>query len=87
MTHRFTSTVSQLYVNSGHCYISLKGIADPPKDGLFDLPKSHTNYNALYALALTAAVQGYQLQLRTFGEVEAVPDTEYPRVSYLVVEW
>ena len=76
-----------MYVNDGHCYIGLKGIADPPKDGLFDLRKSHANYNSLYALVLTAAVQGYQLEIRTIGEVEAAPADQYPGVSYLVVRW
>jgi hypothetical protein len=84
MVHRVNGTVSQLYVDDGHCYISLKGVADPPKDGLFELRQSHPNYNALYSLALTAAVHGYTLSIRTIGEIG--PEA-YPGVSYLIIDW
>jgi hypothetical protein len=86
MVHRVDAKVAQLYVDEGHCYITLKGIPNPPKDSLFDLPKSHTNYNALYSLALAAAVNGYTLGIRTREEIEAHPDA-YPQVVYLVVDW
>ena len=86
MVHRVDAKVAQLYVDNGHCYITLQGIPNPPKDGLFNLPQSHANYNALYSLALAAAVNGYTLGIRTVGEIEAHPD-EYPEVTYLVVDW
>jgi len=86
VVHRVDGTVAQLYVDNGHCYITLKGIANPPKDGLFELRQSHPNYNALYSLALVAAVNGYKLGIRTIGEIEANPNN-YPGVEYLVVDW
>jgi hypothetical protein len=84
MVHRMSGTVSQLYVDDGHCYISLKGVAEPPKDGLFELRQSHPNYNALYSLVLAAAIHGYNVEIRTIGEIGA---EESPGVNYLVVKW
>jgi hypothetical protein len=85
MTHRADGKVDRLYVDEGHCYIRLKGVAIT-KDSLFELRQSHQNYNALYALALAAAVNGYTLEIRTIGEIEDAGDN-YPGVLYLVVDW
>jgi hypothetical protein len=86
MTHRFQGLVDRLYVDESHCFIRLKGVS-ASKDDLFDLRQSHTNYNALYSLALAAAVNSSILEIRTIGEVENVTPDAYPGVSYLVVDW
>ena len=94
MSHRFQGRVNRLYVQGGdgnspeegHCYIRLAGVS-VGNDDLFDLRQSHINYNALFSLALSAAVNRDVLQVRTIGEVESVPTGKYPDVSYLVIDW
>jgi hypothetical protein len=82
--------VSRLYVtrseeNEGITYVRLDiPEADAPKKGYFQLNQRHPNYNALYSLALTAATNGYELNIRT--EKEITPD-EYAIVWYMTVDW
>jgi hypothetical protein len=84
MAHRVAGKVDRLYVEAGSCFIRLKGIADLPLDGLFELHQSHQNYNALYSLALASAINGYTLQIRTAGEIDP---SHYAPVRYMVVDW
>ena len=85
MANRATGAVTRLYVTEGRTYIRLQiPQAEQPKDGYFELMKSHDNYDALYSLALSAAVKGVPLQVRTAGEITP---TDYPNVQYLVVDW
>jgi hypothetical protein len=87
MTHRFTGKVDRLYVDDGHCYIKLNGV-DLTKDSYFELRQGHNNYNALYSLALSAAMNGHALQIRTIGEIESIDKAvAYPGVQYLVVDF
>ena len=82
--------VTRLYVtrsssNQGITFIRL-GIptSDQPKDGYFQLNQSHANYNALYSLALSAAINGYKLRIRTESDITP---TEYATVRYMTVDW
>jgi hypothetical protein len=86
MVHRFSGKVRRLFVDREQCFIQLSGI-DVSKDSYFQLTANHPNYNAMYSLALSAAINSYVLQVRTAGEVEAVPKDQYPHVRYLVVDW
>lgn len=58
--------------------------AEQPKDSYFKLFQRHPNYNALYALALTAATNGYELRVRTDDPI--TPDT-FAVVRYMTVDW
>jgi hypothetical protein len=63
--------VSRMFPREELTYISLEGL-DPgvtPKDGYFLLRKNHPNYNALYSLALVAAVNRYPT-IEVFVETE-----------------
>ena len=82
--------VRRLYVtrsteNEGITFIRLDiPEAEQPKKGYFQLNQRHPNYNALYSLALTAATNGYELNVRT--EDEITPN-EYAVVWYMTVDW
>ena len=85
MANRVTGAVTRLYVTEGVTHIRLQIPVDQqPKDGYFDLQQSHRNYHALYSLALSAAVNGYPLQIRTRGEIDPAQPIN---VQYLVVDW
>jgi len=84
MAHRVTGKVERLYVTAGNCYIRLQGIADLPLDRYFELRQSHQNYNALYSLALAAAINRYDLTIRTIGEIDP---SRFAGVRYMVVDW
>jgi len=86
MAVRATGRVSRIYATSLGTYIRLANIPQEstPQSGYFLLNQSHPNYNALYSLALLAAVNRYDLQIRTANEI--VP-TEAAEVSYMVVDW
>jgi hypothetical protein len=83
--NRAIGRVLWIYTTIGLVYIRLDvPSALQPKDGYFALKQTHTNYNALYSLALVAAVNGYDLQIRT--EADITP-TAYADVRYMVVDW
>jgi hypothetical protein len=85
MAIRAIGRVLRIYTSKGVTYIRLDVPTSlQPKDGYFALRQAHINYNALYSLALAAAVNGYDLQIRT--EQEITP-TEYADVWYMVVDW
>jgi hypothetical protein len=85
-----TGTVKRLYVTYGASGQGLTFIrinippAEQPKDRYFRLEQNHPNYDALYSLALSAAINGYRLRIRT--EQDITP-TEVAQVRYMVVDW
>ena len=83
MTVRVSGKVTRLYVTDGVVYIRLDG-QPTPLDGYYRLDGTHSNYNALYALALSAAINGYRLQIRTVADVTP---TAHGVVRYMVVDW
>jgi hypothetical protein len=83
--HEFTAKVVRLYVLRGGTKIRLDlPAAEQPKDGYFTLPLTHDNYNALYSLALTSAINGYQMRIRTTTDIDPGEPAE---VLYTVVDW
>jgi len=81
---KVSGEVSMIYPSKDACYIRLKDPQYVPRDDFFMLPLSHPNYNALYSLAVVAAVNRYTLSIRTVTEIT---DTEYPKISYMTVSW
>lgn len=78
--------IKRIYPHEELTYISLRDL-DPsvtPKEEYFLLRRDHPNYNALYSLALVAAVNRYVLQVRTRAEITNV---EYGEIAYMVVDW
>ncbi len=55
-----------------------------PKAGYFELRLDNKNYNALYSLALAAAVNRWPLTIRTVGQISAANEAV---VQYMVVDW
>jgi hypothetical protein len=82
--------VTRLYVTRSKSNEGITNIrldipdAEQPKEGYFQLLQRHPNYDALYALALTAATNGYELRIRT--EDDITPN-EYAVVLYMTVDW
>ena len=64
--------------------LELPSTAVAPKDGYFVIESTHPNYNALYSLALVAAVNRYELTIRAAAEITS---QAHANVEYLVVDW
>lgn len=81
-----TGRVRRIYTHENECYIRLEGTpsSQTPKDGYFKLLMSHRNYNALYSLAVVAAVNRYMLRIRT---TSTITSTQHAEVVYMVVDW
>ena len=85
MTVRLKGKVIRLFPANRVTHIRLD--IDPkvgPLDGYFDLKLDHDNYNALYTLALAAAVNRLPLTIRAVSDIVA---TERAVVQYMVVDW
>jgi hypothetical protein len=78
--------VTRLYATKGYVAIRLGGLPQDltPLSGYFKLHETHPNYNALYSLALSAAINGIKLTIRT---EEDITPTETADVWYFVVDW
>lgn len=81
-----TGKISQVYPDDKGCYISLAGIASNavPKSGLFQLKLTHPNYNSLYSLILSAAINHYDITVKAAREITR---TSFSEIRYLKVEW
>jgi hypothetical protein len=85
MATHFRGRVERLYATEGRTWVRLRiPVAEQPLNNYFELRQSHQNYNALYSLALAAAINGYTLLIRTIGD--ASPG-EAAAVRYMTVTW
>jgi hypothetical protein len=86
MANTAKGKVGRIYPHENVAYIRLEGIPlnATPKDGYFRLDKTHPNYAALYSLALVAAVNRYDLLIRTRAEIT---NQDHGEVVYMVVDW
>jgi hypothetical protein len=86
MANSITAKVSRIFATSNRTAIRLHAPdgAAVPLNGYFSLRLTHPNYNALYSLALVAAVNGYDLRIRATAEIDP---TEEAEVAYMVVNW
>lgn len=90
MTVQAVGKVKRLYpsyeTTKGKTFIQLElpASAAIPKDGYFFIETSHPNYNALYSLALAAAVNRYELSIRTTADIS---NQAHAKVEYMVVDW
>jgi hypothetical protein len=85
MATHFTGKVRRLYVTGGRTFVRLDiPAAQQPKESYFELLQTHSNYNALYSLALAAAINRYDLLIRTNGDVSP---GEPATVRYMTVTW
>lgn len=83
--NKVSGTVQRIYADSDGAFIKLKDPEAEPKDGYFRLERrSHANYNALYSLALAAAINRYTLQTRTARNIS---EFSHADVLYMVVDW
>lgn len=85
MATHFTGKVERLYVTGGRTFVRLRiPVSQQPEENYFELEQAHPNYNALYSLALAAAINGYDLLIRTVGDVAPGASA---RVRYMTVTW
>ena len=84
MAKSATGKVTRIYSDPNGCFIRLEYSGDKPKSEYFQLHKSHANYNSLYSLAITAAVNRYDLKIAMKKKI--VP-TEYGEIVYMVIDW
>ena len=77
--------VKTVYPTKGGTWIALKSVSPAPKDGRFWLAKTHNNYQALLSVIITAAVNRYDLQVRT--EKNFVSGTVKPLVQYVTMDF
>lgn len=86
MAIRAEGRVARIYATGGRTFIRLalpSGTVEP-KDGYFMLDRAHSNYEAIYSLALSSAINGYVLSIRT---VRDITPSEEAEVQYVVVDW
>jgi hypothetical protein len=77
--------VSRLSAHTDATYLQLESEqSDLPKNGYFVLKLDNQNYNALYSLALAAAVNRLTLNIKT---VEEITPTDFATVDYLLIIW
>jgi len=81
--------VKRIYIDKTRCYITLEYNPDHaqtphPLNDYFHLLLNHPNYNALYSLALSAAINGYELWIRATNDIVSNQPAE---VEYMVVDW
>lgn len=85
MSNKAQGRIERLYPAQDGTYFQLKPYTGPaPKDRYFHLALSHDNYNAIYALLLTAAVNRYEVKVRLEGDIDASKRGE---VAYVYVDW
>jgi hypothetical protein len=90
MAVQATGRVRRIYPSyqaaNARTYIALElpAAATAPKDGYFVLESAHPNYNALFSLALVAAVNRYDLTIRAAADITS---QAHATVDYMVVDW
>ena len=82
MAIHFSAKVKRIFVNADGVHILLEGKGD----GYFFLSNEHPEYKALYALALVAATNSYNLHIRTNAERKDVTD-KAANVRYMLIDW
>jgi hypothetical protein len=87
-----TGNVIRLSVRSGATFIRLDVSPDAvsPLDGYYELQLDNPNYNALYSLALAAAVNRLPLTIRVNdgkGDTEGIVKDKHGVVQYMNVNW
>ena len=84
MATHFQGRVERLYPAAGITFVRLRiPVAQQPSKNYFRLLQDHENYNALYSLALAAAINGYDLLIRT----NPVQPGEDAFVEYMTVDF
>ena len=86
MAQSASGKVKTLYPNETATFIEIDYEGEKPRENYFRLNKSHPNYDSLYSLALTAAVNRYTLTIRIKRD-EEITQERYAEILYLVVRW
>lgn len=84
MAYRATGKIKRIYPYSNGAYVQLDYEGLQPRDQYFHLSTEHANYSSLYALIVTAAVNRYQLSIRTDRDIS--PE-QHGEIRYVVIDW
>jgi hypothetical protein len=86
MATQASGKVSQIFVNDNLALFRLSDLptTSKPRNSNFEIQKSDPNYNALYSLALSAAINRYTLRVTTKSTIKS---TENAIVKQLWVNW
>jgi hypothetical protein len=78
--------ISRIYAQKTYVAIRLANLPPEltPLSGYFVLRTTHPNYNALYSLALSAAVNRFVLTIRTEADISPQQTAD---VWYFVADW
>jgi hypothetical protein len=81
--------VSVLYPTQNGCYVKLLDLAAnrQPKSKYFLLQLPHKNYNAIYSLLLSAAINRLVISIKTPVNPADLNKTYSPEIDYVQVEW
>lgn len=83
--NKVSGRVVRLYVRDNGTNVRLEIPTEKqPLENYFLLELSHPNYNALYSLALSAAINGYVLLIRTKADIDP---NAVATVEYMLVDW
>ncbi len=80
-----TAKVKRLYLDKTGCRIELKNPSVHPQNGYFFLGLTHPNYKSLYALAMLALANKYDLTIRVDAPSIDPSKNDIP-IEYLVVD-
>jgi hypothetical protein len=78
-----TGKVTRIYTSEQHTSYRLDSPVQPGGGHYFVLSTSHPNYNSLFSLALAAATNERELQIRTQADISPAADAD---VLYMVVD-
>lgn len=87
MTTQVSGQVSNIWVNAdGDAVVKLAGLSgtSAPRNSNFNIKRNYRNFNALYSLALSAAINRYNLVILT---TKSIKSTENGIVKELWVDW
>lgn len=76
--------ITRIYPDPIQCYIQLDTQNPRPKDGYYKLLLSHANYNAIYSLCLSAAINDMEVKIRAESDIIS---SEHAEVNYATVDY
>mgnify|MGYP001110167387 CR=1 FL=1 len=83
MTDSVHGKITRVYTDENQVYIKSDAVLKP-KSGYFRLLLTHPNYNAVYSLLLSSAINKKTVKLRTMQDISP---TEYGEINYVSVDF
>lgn len=85
MPHKFTGKIKRLHVDRDRTYIRLESLGQKRLfEDYFRLELEQPNYNAIYSLVISAALNDYKILVRT---TEDITPNDPALVSYVILDF